>query len=417
MFLPAADAPALASACPGPSLPPAPEPLGLRVQALVRVEDPTSRVQAWRLDEVRLEARTVLATGLAPVHLAPRGMHRPERVGPGRYVSRAQGAPAPVAFSVPGPRGPEPATFLVAEDPATLAHALGRLVDVRDEGLCRLVERVESDERSALAALTSALQHGASMLDEGFTTPVSCVIRQSVFEREWSALLEGAAGGARAIRAGGGPRASGCVLVAETTISVRGRAVPRRVRVQWLDLQRHTLLVDDGATTQVYRRGLTGLPEGVLERLDRAGELRAACEDDLPDGLLAARCLVRIPPRRELLAHLEGAGQGLGEGASAGADDDRARGRGARGRCARPRRPRRPRSQVLRRPGLVRDSRAPIALNGREPVFDDPNVAAWLLGQTTGGVFVPDDAGPRPLAPTEVPADGAWLVLCDAGPL
>ncbi len=394
----------LASPRPGPSV---------RVRALVRGACPAPGAEVWRLDDVRLDLGAVLGQGLAPVSLAADAwVVHPGRRRPHLGHLRMRGHHDPVAFTVRAPAGggsAEPGTFLVADDARALLAALGALEDVHDEGLRELAALARRSPIEASAAATRLLATGGLDPDDGVPPglrPAGSVLRRVVFEARFPVLLaagDPAERGGLAVRGESTARAEAAFeVVAEVSQRVRGHLVPRRARLSWLDRNRRTLLVDDGREARVQVRGLAGLrPEtlalfdgGALEEVGpgdegpgdegRAGPGAAA---DPFEAHLAARCLVRVPPRAEL------------EGLLAGA-----------------KRLRRPGAEALHRPAFVRDSRSSVRLTGRERVLATPGAAAWVLGHTHEGLFVPDAGGPRPLSGPDLPERGAWLVLCDAGP-
>ena len=111
---------------------------------------------------------------------------------------------------------------------------------------------------------------------------------------------------------------------------------------------------------------------------------------------MIARCLVRVPGRRELNGYvkkhrLHQAPSSNRSGPPCGCD-------------------------LLAAPAYVFDSRRPIALTGHEPVLDDPAFAAAVLSCLSRGIYIPND-NPKPLPEAGIPDEESFLVLAQPGGL
>ncbi len=287
-----------------------------------------------------------------------------------------------------------------------LAFLLERTEPTGDDPFSRLLTSVRADPGARLE-LESLVIHGQPLSQpwrrrqfveaEAGTVRVPCVANHEL--RDW--LLEAplrAARGRTASAARGqiglAPNAEryqrGPILHLVEELDVGGRAVPVGTSVLAIPEPGCGGSVQDGPALVVERGRLRAIARlGDLERslrrrLDARGRVFRSPRCDVLPARLAARALVRLPAPAEL------------EGV---APPRRAPGR----------------RSPLARPARVLDSRDPIALTGREPVLDDPRLAAWLLASTSRGVYVPDGGAPDALALAlaELPPEPSWAVLCD----
>ena len=177
----------------------------------------------------------------------------------------------------------------------------------------------------------------------------------------------------------------------EDTIKLRGHSIPRLAFVSssrdW-DLKsddacRTGVLVFDGRRFTLAGGG-AHLPKELLQRFEKEGTLYSRLEFDcMPSAHLRARCVVRIPGRKELEKEL--------------------------GRDVKKRRPRNP---DLLTPAFLRDSREPILIGEGTPVVDSTASAAYVLNHTVRGIYMPGQVL-RPFPPDMVPAEPTYVVLCE----
>ncbi len=144
-----------------------------------------------------------------------------------------------------------------------------------------------------------------------------------------------------------------------------------------------SLLCFDGRD-HAWRSSVLEVPARLLQAIEQRGRLYAgAAFDVLPQGHLRARAVVRLPSRKE-------AGDSLGRAEKAG----------------------RPPVSLLRRPGFLLPSLAPIRLPRSTPVVDDPRAALFVWLRTTRGIYLPDDR-PRPSSLIRLRTQPAYLILAE----
>jgi len=133
-----------------------------------------------------------------------------------------------------------------------------------------------------------------------------------------------------------------------------------------------------------WHSSIHDVPAPLLDAISRRGRLYAgAAFDVLPQGHLKARAVVRLPSAKEAQEHVSRAEKT----------------------------PRAP-IMLLRRPGFMLPSLAPIRLPRSTPVIDNPSAALFAWLRTTRGIYIPDDR-PRSASLARLRTQPTYLILAD----